>query len=111
MVRLDQSIRSSRADHLFHLSGYTWTPSRISGNFLVRINGVTLPQPSSMPFALQVYREVVERLTRNAYQMPANPDLIQRAETHGALKVQGLVKKVRQPACGFSGGNPTYLLM
>ncbi|KAI0342924.1 hypothetical protein BDW22DRAFT_1330010 [Trametopsis cervina] len=53
--------------------GYTWTPSRISGNFLV-------------------YREVVERANRNVYPTSGADDM-HRAEGHGTLKIQGLIKK------------------
>ncbi|GJE85552.1 Gti1/Pac2 family-domain-containing protein [Phanerochaete sordida] len=55
--------------------GYTWTPSRISGNFLV-------------------YREVTERPGRGTYQASGySPEMAQRLDSTVALKTQGLIKK------------------
>lgn len=54
--------------------GYTWTPSRISGNFLV-------------------YREVTERPSRSTYPASYPPEMAQRLDSTVALKTQGLIKK------------------
>ena len=52
---------------------------------------------------------MVERLNRSAYQMPASPELMQRTDNHGALKAQGLIKKVQLSVCYPDGLSSTYL--